>query len=254
MIRDPTVNQDVDVPYDIATGSTVRRIRLPVPRSLRSAILALDETASDAAFVAITQQRVPPADALLTAAAGISPSPIVNGPAEFALALRLASMPKPSPIELVARERLTDPLAAAMVAEEPQVLAVAEAWAGWLHDGARSPWSAHIETARSELTDLFLAGRLRPAETASEGVPPWAMVGVVRLSIRSKIDGLLASPPDEATDLDAWIRTAQWWGEVRSASCADGPASRGTRGPGMGLVAPERPSFLRWLRTATAGS
>jgi hypothetical protein len=253
VVRDPTVTQDVDVPYDIATGSTVRRIRLPVPRSLRSALLALEETASDAAVVAITQQRVPPGDALLTAAAGISPSPIVNGPAEFALALRLASTPKPSPIELVARERLTDPLAAAMVAAEPQVQAVAEAWAEWLRDGDQSPWKSHIETARSELTDLFLAGRLPPAETTSEDVPAWALVGVVRPSMRSKIEGLLASPPDAATNLDAWIRTAQWWGEVRSALAQMDPPVEELEERAWDWWHRNDHSFLQWLRNSYGG-
>jgi PglZ domain len=253
VVRDPHVSADVDLPYDMTAASMVRRVRLPLPQPMRSALIALDDTAADHAVKAIRERRVPPIDALLTAAADSRPAPIPDGPAEFALALRLASTAKASSIRLLARERLTDALAAAMVAEEPKVAVVAEAWTGWLRDGDRSPWKSHVEAARLELTDLFLAGRLSPAEVPTEGVPSWALVGVVQPTVKSRVEALFASPPPPAKDLESWIRASQWWGEVRSALAQINPPIAELEERAWDWWHQTDESFLQWLRRSYGG-
>lgn len=217
LVRDPDVAADVDVPFDIAIASCVRRIRLPVPAGLRDALLVLDDDCADAAVNAIKAATASPAQALLAAAAGLVPGPIVGRETEFVVALRLVSSGPPPPIRSLAQEIFVDPLATALVADPPAFAPVQDVWASWLAEGERSPWHRHIEVARAELTDLFLAGQLVPAATSAESIPAWAMVGVAQPSVLTKIEALLEAPPPLANDLDDWIRTAQWWGEVRSA-------------------------------------
>lgn len=249
IVNDPTVTSESDLPYDIADASTVRRVRLPVPARLGPALSALADEAADIAIKAVRRDGVQPVDALLCAAAGTDPVPIATGQAEFAIALRLAAAPQPSPIRDLANERLTDSLAAAMVGEEEDVATVSEAWASWIRDGEKSPWKSYIETARAELTDLFLAGRLPPAETASEDLPKWALVGVAQPTLSSKIEGLLASPPEPAQDLEAWTRVGQWWGEVRSALARLSPPVPELETRAWEWWHATDQAFLAWLRS-----
>ena len=253
VVNDAAVISDAEVPYDIATNSSVRRIRLPVPDELCSALTALDDTAADRAVMALGDRRVQPSDALLTTAAGDVSSAIGDGAAEFALSLRLISTRQPEAILDLARRRLHDELAAAVLAEEPQLSLVLGAWATWLHDGDESPWKAHIETARSELTDLFLAGRLPTAEGARDDVPPWALVGVAQPTPASKVEALLASPPPPAVDLDSWIRVGQWWGEVRSSLAQMNPPVPDLDQRAWDWWHATDQAFLSWLRISYGG-
>lgn len=248
VVRDPAVTSDRDLPYDIASTSSVRRVRLPVTGDLRGALTAMQDTASDAAVKAIVDRRVEPADALLTAAAGDLPDNIVDGPAEFAVALRLTLRPQPAPILGLARRRLRDELAIAVVADDPRLQVVASAWAAWLSEGERSQWTAHIERARSELTDLFLAGRLPQAEHAGSDVPAWAQVGVAQPSLESRVEALLADPPTPAADLESWTRIAQWWGEVRSALAGINPPAEDLDERAWDWWQRTDREFLKWLR------
>lgn len=248
IVSDPLMTSDADVPFDIAQASVVRRIRLPVPVELRPALVALDDSAADVAVTAIERQHVPPVDALLSVAAGIEPEAITSGPTQFAVAARLASAPQPTPIQVLARQRLIDPLAAALVSEDEDMAPVSGAWEGWLRDGDKSPWTSHIQTARSELTDLFLAGRLPPAETTRQDLPPWALVGVAQPTLSSKIEGLLASPPSPAEDLESWTRSGQWWGEVRSALAQMNPPVQELEDRAWEWWHAADHEFLAWLR------
>lgn len=250
VVRDAAATSDADVPYDIATNSSVRRIRPPVPEELCSALLVLEDAAGDRAVTALGDRRVPPSDALLAVAAGRVPSAIADGPAEFALSLRLISTRQPEAILELARRRLRDELAAAVVAKEPQLPLVMSAWASWLRDGDGSPWKAHIETARSELTDLFLAGRLPTAEGARDDVPLWALVGVAQPTPASKVGALLASPPPPAVDLDSWIRIGQWWGEVRSSLAQMHPPDPDLYQRAWDWWHVTDQGFLAWLRSS----
>ena len=249
IVIDPTVTSEVDLPFDIAQAAVVRRIRLPVSADLGPALIALEHSAADSAVAAIGRQRVPPVDALLCIAAGIEPAPIATGPAQFVVAVRLASTPQPREVQLLARQRLTDPLAAAMVSEQEDVAEVSEAWASWVRHGDTSPWTSYIETARSELTDLFLAGRLQPAEESREDLPPWALVGVAQPTLASKIEGLLASPPDRAQDFETWTRAGQWWGEVRSALAQMSPPAQELEERAWEWWHAADQAFLAWLRS-----
>lgn len=223
-VLDRDVSSETDLPFDISAAASTRRIRLPVPSILRDVLLALDDQQADAAVGEIKTAGTQPAHALLTAAAGLEPGPIQSREAEFALSLRLASSGQPPPIHALARATFADPLAAAVVAEPPEFAAVGDAWAAWLVEREQSPWHRHIDGARAELTDMFLAGQLPPAATPVEELPAWALVGVAQPSLQTTIEALLAAPPAPASNLEGWIRAGQWWGEVRSALAQLTPA------------------------------
>ncbi|MEW5813673.1 MAG: PglZ domain-containing protein [Actinomycetota bacterium] len=250
MVRDRRVLTEADLPFDISTRTSVRRLRLPVPPGLQPALLALDDLSSDAAVAAVVAGVAAPSDVILSVAAGMPPGRIAGGPQELVVALRLRARSHAPRLFATARERFADSLALAAVAEPPDMHALQSAWDEWVLDPAGSRWARHLDLARAELIELFLSGQLHPTMASNEALPPWATVGIAQPSPRSKVEALLDECPDPAASLDGWSRVAQWWGEVRSGLAQIVPADKQLEARAWDWwVAADGP-FLAWLRSS----
>lgn len=249
--QDPTVGSSGDVPFDIEQASEVRRVRIPGPLEVRTALVELDDETSDLAVERVTAGSLSPSDAILTAVAGL-PSLRLAGSAlrEFQAALYLAGHPQPHSVVELARGSFEDPLARALLDDPPRVDEVQRAWEEWLVDPSGSGWAAHMHECRAELIDFFLAGQLTPVPTGHTDVPLWATVGVTQESAGVRVAVLLDSPPGEAASLDDWVRIAQWWGEVRSGLAQVNPISADLEARAWEWWTETDQRFLAWLRAS----
>lgn len=248
---DPEVGSEVDLPFDIEQSAVVRRVRVPGPDDLYAAVLALENEASDRAVERLASSALTPADAVLTAAVDMPTISVTGTPArELQVALRLTGHQKPGVVLDVARAAFTDPLALAVLSDPSRLDEVQAAWQDWLADPSGSRWSAHLHESRAELIDLLMTGRLRPSTAGDADVPPWATVGVAHESPADRVGALLEAPPSSPTSLDDWVRTAQWWGEVRSSLALVNPIDDGLDAKAWEWWAGADEEFLGWLRTS----
>lgn len=243
------IDAPTDIPFDIEQSSEVRRLRTPGPPEVRAALREMDGEASDIAVARLSRGSQCPADAVLTAAARLSPIQLAGSAAhEFQAALRLTDHPQPRSIIDLARDSLRDELAQALLADRPRIDDVQRAWEAWIADPAGSRWDVHMHEARAELIDMFTAGRLSPAGKGEADLPPWATVGVAQESPGARAASLLAEPPAKATSLEDWVRIAQWWGEVRSDLAQVNPTDTDLEGQAWEWWAQTDIEFLAWLR------
>lgn len=248
---DPTVASAQDLPYDIDQSSTVRRVRVPGPSDTRAAIAALDDEGSDRAVERLNAGSLSSTDAVLTAAADLPPIQVTSSAAsEFQTALRLVDHAQPVEVLELARRVINDPLGRAVLASPPRLDEVQAAWEGWISDPAGSPWSSHMQECRAELIDLFVAGRLTPAEPGSAEVPRWTAVGLAGESPAARAAALLEDVPTTIASFEDWVRAAQWWGEVRSCLVQVNPTDPELGAKAWAWWADTDGRFLAWLRSS----
>lgn len=249
--RDPGVTSATDLPFDVEQRSVVRRIRVPAPPDVRVAVTALDDEASDRAVARIAGRSLDATDAVLTAAADLPAMPLASSPGrQFQVALRLDDHAQPDAVLSLARVALADPLALAVLEHPPRLDDVQEAWEDWLADPSGSAWSVHVRECRAELIDLFMAGRLTPADGGYADVPPWATVGVAQATPAARVAALLDAPPEPTGSLDDWVRVAQWWGEVRSGLALVNPVDQELDARAWDWWREADEQFLAWLRSS----
>lgn len=249
--RDPGVTSATDLAFDVERRSVVRRIRVPAPPAVRAAVTALDDEASDTAVARIASGSLDATDAVLTAAADLPAMPLASSPArQFQVALRLVDHAQPDAVLSLARVAVADPLALAVLDQAPRLDDVQDAWEEWLADPAGSRWSVHVRECRAELIDLFMAGRLAPAEHSGAEIPPWATVGVAQPTPVARVAALLDAPLEPPGSLDDWVRVAQWWGEVRSGLALVNPVDQELEARAWGWWRQADEQFLAWLRSS----
>lgn len=248
---DPEVGSETDLPFDIGQSSVVRRVRIPGPPEVHAAVLALDDGASDTAVERLASSALTPADAVLTAAVDMPTISMTGTPErELQVALRLVDHLHPDAVLGLARAAFSDPLASAVLSDPSRLNEVQAAWQDWLADPSGSRWAAHLRESRAELIDLFMTGRLKPSTVGDVEVPPWATVGVAHESPADRVAALLEAPPSSPTSLEDWVRTAQWWGEVRSGLALVNPADDGLEARAWEWWGKADEEFLAWLRTS----
>jgi len=248
---DPDVGSEADLPFDIGQAAVVRRVRIPGPPEVHAAVISLDDEASDTAVERLASSSLTPADAVLASAVDMAAISATGEPArELQVALRLIEHLHPAPVLELARAAFTDPLASAVLEDPSRFDEIQDAWQDWLADPSGSRWAAHLRESRAELVDLFTTGRLRPATVGDVDVPPWATVGVAHESPADRVAALLEALPSSSATLDEWVRTAQWWGEVRSCLALVNPADEGLVAKAWGWWAGADEEFLGWLRTS----
>lgn len=249
--KDPTAGSCADIPFDVEQASKVRRVRVPGPLEVRSALAELDDEVSDLAVARLAAGSLNPTDAVLTAVAGLPSLPLAGSAVrEFQAALHLVGQAQPRPVIELALGSFEDSLALALVDDPPRIDEVQRAWEEWLADPVGSGWASHMHECRAELIDLFMAGRLNPVPKGDADVPLWATVGVAQESAGARVAALLDAPPAEPASLDDWVRIAQWWGEVRSGLAQVNPADAGLEAQAWDWWAETDQQFLAWLRTS----
>lgn len=247
---DPTVDRAEDLPFDIEQASVVCRVRIPGEPATDAALLELDPEISDLAVDRLGLSKLSVADAVLTAAADLPPLRIGRAPADqLRLALRLAGKKLPASVLAIASAQLDDPVSVGAVEDPPTFGDLQQAWESWVGDPAASPWTDPFVACRAELIDLFLGGSLVPVRGDPTEVPPWAVIGVRAESFAERVGSLLGAQPADARTFEDWVRTAQWWGEVRSNLAQVNPRDDelSTRAWSVWAGLDER--FQEWLRS-----
>lgn len=248
---DPEAGSEADLPFDIGQSAVVRRVTVPGPPEVLAAVLALDDGASDTAVECLASGALAATDAVVTAAVDMPTISVTGTPErEFQVALRLIDHLHPNAVLELARAAFTDPLALAALSDPPRLDEIQAAWEDWLADPSGSRWAAHLRESRAELIDLFTTGRLKPSTARDVDVPPWATVGVAHESPADRVAALLEAPPASPTSLEDWVRTAQWWGEVRSGLALVNPADGGLDAKAWEWWTGADEEFLGWLRTS----
>jgi hypothetical protein len=250
VVRDAKINSNIDLPYDIEQSSIVHRLSIPGPSEVRSALLSLDDDASDLAVERLRTETLTPTDAILTAASGLPAIPVVGLPArEVQVALRFLNQPQPEDVAGLARGFLNDPLASAILDAPPRLHELERVWQEWISSPESSSWSAYIRECKAELIELFLSGRLRPAHRDEEPIPEWALIGVADESAVDRAESLLSSPPSAKDSLEGWIRTARWWGQLRSVLAQVNPPDADLESRAWQWWSEMDVQFLEWLRS-----
>ncbi|HUP69641.1 MAG TPA: PglZ domain-containing protein [Acidimicrobiales bacterium] len=250
MTSDATVDRAEDLPFDIEQASVVCRVRIPGEPATDAALLELEPEISDRAVNRLGPSKLSATDAVLTAAADLPPLCIGRAPADqLRLALRLAGKTLPASLLAIASAQLDDPVAVGAVEDPPSFDDLQQAWESWVGDAASSPWTEAFVACRAELIDLFLGGGLVPVRGDPAGVPPWAVIGVRAESSAERVDSLLGAPPADASKFEDWVRTAQWWGEVRSNLAQVNPRNDDLSTRAWSVWAELDERFQAWLRS-----
>jgi hypothetical protein len=252
VMSDPAVGQAEDIPYDIEQAVTVARIRVPGTPRVAKVISELDPELSDRVALRINNSATSDVDVLLTAIAGLPPTPLDlgTGSTQLRIALELALHPQPEGIGELAREVLTDPLALALIADPANFAPVQDAWSDWMLREADSPWARHFPQCGSEITGLFLNGVLSPVLASPEGMPSWVTVGLRKELPAERIEGLFgAQPVGTATStFEDWVVVAQWWGRVRSNLAQINPVREDLSRQAWSKWETIHAEFQTWLR------
>lgn len=247
---DATIDRAEDLPFDVEQASVVCRIRVPGEAATEAALMDLDAEMSDRVVDRLGTPKLSAVDAVLTAAADLPPLPVGRAPADqLRLALRLAGKTLPAAVLAIARGRLDDPVAAGAVEDPPRFGELQSAWESWVSDPAASGWADPFFVCRAELIDLFLGGGLTPVRGDPAAVPPWAVIGVRAESYAERVDSLLGASPGDANTFEDWVRTAQWWGEVRSNLAQVNPRNDDLSTRAWSVWANLDESFQGWLRS-----
>lgn len=247
---DAAVDRAEDLPFDVEQASVVCRIRVPGDPATDAALLELDPEISDRAVDRLGTSKLSAVDAVLTAAADIPPLPIGSAPRDqLRLALRLAGKTLPASVLAIARAQLDDPVAAGAVEDPPRFDELQRAWESWVSDPDPSPWAEPFVACRAELIDLFLGGGLTPVRGDPPDVPPWAVIGVRAESSAERVDSLLGASPRDASTFEEWVRTAQWWGEIRSNLAQVNPRNDDLSTRAWSVWAQLDERFQDWLRS-----
>lgn len=247
---DATVDRAEDLPFDLERTSVVCRIRVPGEPATDAALLDLDAETSDRVVDRMGTPGLSAVDAVLTAAADLPPLPVGSALSDqLRLALRLAGRTLPAAVLAIARTQLNDSVAAGAVGDPPRLDDLQRAWESWLSDPAGSLWGDAFIACRAELIDLFLGGGLTPVRGDPSIVPPWAVIGVRAESFAERVDALLGASPAAADTFEDWVRTAQWWGEVRSNLAQVNPRDEDLSTRGWSVWAGLDESFAAWLRS-----
>jgi hypothetical protein len=220
VVTDPAVRQREDLPYDIEQAAALARIRAPGSPRVAKVISELDQELSDRVALRLSKSAVSDVDVLLTAIAGLPPTPLdaSTGPIQLRIALELALHPQPEGVGEIARTVLTDPLALSLINDSPNFALVQDAWSDWMIREVDSPWARHFPRCASEITGLFLNGVLNPVFASPKGMPTWVTVGLRRQSPAERIEGFFEAEPAVTANspFEDWVVVAQWWGKVRS--------------------------------------
>lgn len=247
---DAAVDRPEDLPFDVEQASVVCRIRIPGDQATDAALLQLDPEISDRAVDRMENSNLSAVDAVLTAAADLPPQSAGGAPADqLCLALRLADRTLPAAVLELARAHLNDPVAAGAVEDPPRFDELQRAWESWVSDPATCPSADTFVACRAELIDLFLGGGLTPVRADPSEVPPWAAIGVRAESYTERVDSLMGTSPAEASTFEDWVRTAQWWGEVRSNLAQVNPRNDGLSTRAWSVWAQLDARFQDWLRS-----
>jgi hypothetical protein len=249
VVSDVEIQVQDDLPFDIATASAVSRIRSPGTPDVRAALKAMDDATSDEAVRRIEQDRLPPVDAVLSAATGLPARALAASPAlQFRLVLRLRRRAVVADLVAVAWEVIEDPLAYALLEEPPDVECLQDAWEDWLHRGDQSAWSAHFDDAASEVAELLRDGTLTAVEFDPDGTPAWTRLGLRSIPPDELVDRLLATPPAVGDDMESWLTVAEWWGEVRAGISHQQPRNGAQADSAWAVWAELDALFALWLR------
>jgi hypothetical protein len=247
---DAAVDRAEDLPFDVEQASVVCRIRIPGDLATDAALLELDPEISDRAVDRLGTSNLSAIDAVLTAASDLPPLPIGHAPRDqLRLALRLAGKKIPASVLAIARAQLDDPVAAGAAEDPPRFDELQRAWESWVSDPDTSPWAQPFVACRAELVDLFLGGGLTPVRGDPADVPAWAVIGVRAESYTERVDSLLGASHGEASTFEDWVRTAQWWGEIRSNLAQVNPRNDDLSTRAWSIWAQLDERFQDWLRS-----
>lgn len=247
---DATIDRPEDLPFDVEQASVVCRIRIPGEPATDAALTELDSEISDRAVDRMRTRKLSAVDAVLTAAADLPPLPIGTAPADqLRLALRLSGNTLPPDVLALARTQLDYPAAAGAVEDPPRFDELQRAWESWIGNPGVSEWRDPFVACRAELIDLFLGGGLTPVLAFASDVPPWALIGVRAESYTERVDTLLGAPPAEALTFEDWVRTAQWWGEIRGNLALVNPRDEDLSTRAWSAWARVDERFQDWLRS-----
>jgi hypothetical protein len=217
IVRSQSMREPRDLPWDIEQAAHVSRLRFPGPGLLREAILDLPRDMQDRALEATRGHD--PLDGLLVSlwGVGLSTAPPDSVELEVVLRLRLDATVPPSVWPLL-RERLTSPLALALVETPVDTEPLQVAWADWIGKGESSEWNSVFLQIGPRIAPMFHSGLLDPVPTSRE-VPAWAAPGVRQAGPIEKVRALLGAAPSAELPqtLTEWIELAAWWGDVRLA-------------------------------------
>ena len=205
-----------DLPWDIENEATeVIRLRWPVPIELRELLRASDSAAGEN-LVGAAGEIADVAD-IVAAVHGIE---FGDAGSELDTVVRLRLAPE-TPEELwdVLAGLLTSPAASSVAAGRGDVAGLQQIWNDWLLQG-RSEGADALAAAPGAVLALLGAGLIEPAPSHATGLPDWVQVGVADPDPEQLITELLAARPPCTTDLDGWIATASWWGQVRAVLAA----------------------------------
>lgn len=235
------------LPWDIerASGAVVR-VKLPGPVAVRSALSDLDGEEFERAIRVVSGALDPAASLVgVVTGVGVSSAPLSRAD-QMRVAMRLAVRSRPSlGLLTLARRWVVDEFVVGLLDDPPDTFRLQEEWARFAQ-GRTSPLALDLQSSRTELSQLFVAGLLRPV-IASTDTPAWASAGVRQPTNDERAEKLLAEAPGPLppTDAAGWIAVGEWWGDLRRLT-ANAPPHLRERAwdTWTGLDA----AFLPWLR------
>ena len=243
-----------DLPFDLDRDAVVVRVRIPVPPEFRRVLLDLQDDLAERAVAALSAPRYGGLDGLLGDLWGVS---LGSGDEarELEAVVGLRSDPTvPESLWPLLEPRLKSEVARALTASPPDAQPLQSAWEAFLQD----PGSEHAGTFNrvgARLMPIFHLGLLRPARRGQVDLPDWTAAGVADIGAAELAVSLLDARPEGAPpgDLAKWVRLAEWWAQVRTATALLGADPDGIRQRAWTTWAEFDIAFGEWLRASYGG-
>jgi len=213
-----------DLPIAIAQAAHVGTIRWPFAPTWLEVWRALgDEQAARLVAWLLESQRGGASDVISYLFGVLLPQPDVGAEFEAVVRLRTAhSLPEPLWQEV--RPLLHGHLAQAVAKEPPDAGTLQAEWSGWMENGANSSAAAVFGSAPGAVLALLNRGLLQPARRSARDVPDWTAPGAIDTPAEEAIETQLAQRPNALpATLEAWVKIAEWWGEVRATMASSAP-------------------------------
>lgn len=255
LVRSSDLIEPRDLPYDIEKSGSAVSVFTPVVPEFRSLVAQLPGDQQDAAVIALRDKPARPVAALVRRVWGVEIDNVSESVEMKALVrLRTDDGVPPELWGLVAPV-MRGELSRALAQEPPGLASVQEAWDQWVSEGDNSSWNSLFKEVGVGIAPLFHAGLLKGALRGAANFPAWARFGVLQESSIDTVHALLGTRPEPWPPVDqaGWVRTAEWWGEIRAALAEGASSDRDLADEAWNVWASMDAQFREWLRENLGG-